>query len=121
MPCNYKNYHPKWKLISYQIRVKRANNFCEWCGAENYSPHPITGKRVILSTAHIDHNKKNNRFINLAALCQKCHLGHDRWFHAANRKLNLPVKTRQVTLTFHDMSGLNFKHPLLPQLLDRIK
>lgn len=86
MPINYKDYHPKWKLISYLIRFVRAKNKCEWCEAENYQPHPITGSKVVLTVAHIDQDKNNNRFNNLAALCQRCHLWHDRHQHANNRK-----------------------------------
>lgn len=36
--------------------------------------------------AHLDHDHTNNRFSNLAALCQKCHLTHDAKQHQANRK-----------------------------------
>lgn len=86
MPINYKNYHPKWKLISKLIRFKRANNKCEWCGAENKQPHPITGSKVVLTVAHIDRNRNNNRFHNLAALCQRCHLNHDREQNISNKK-----------------------------------
>lgn len=43
------------------------------CGAVNYEPHPVTGSKVILTVAHMDHNKRNNRFSNLmaasAAIC----------------------------------------------------
>jgi hypothetical protein len=86
MPINYAEYHPKWSLISRLIRFHRAKNKCEWCGAENYQAHPVTGSKVILTVAHVDHNKNNNRFFNLAALCQRCHLTHDKEQHADNRK-----------------------------------
>jgi hypothetical protein len=92
MPINYKEYHPKWSLISKLIRFKRAKNKCEWCGAENMQPHPITGSRVVLTVAHIDQDKTNNRFNNLAALCQKCHLGHDLKQHIFNRKYGRKTK-----------------------------
>lgn len=96
MPIDYKEYHPKWKLISRLIRFKRANNRCEWCGAVNYEPHPVTGSKVILTVAHIDQRKSNNRFSNLAALCQRCHLNHDRKHHIhkriyGNNKNQLPL------------------------------
>jgi len=86
MPINYKEYHPKWKLISWLIRVRRAGNRCEKCHAENYKPHPVTGSKVVLTVAHLDHDKRNNRFWNLAALCQKCHLNHDIKQHVDNRR-----------------------------------
>lgn len=86
MPIDYKEYHPKWKLISFLIRIRRAKNHCEWCGAENGKPHPVTRSKVVLTVAHLNHDKNYNRFHNLAALCQKCHLGHDIHQHVANRK-----------------------------------
>ena len=86
MPIDYKEYHPKWSLISRLIRFKRANNRCEECGAENYQPHPITGSKVVLTVAHLDHDKSNNRFSNLKAMCQRCHLSYDLGRHVMNRK-----------------------------------
>lgn len=98
MPIDYKKYHPKWSLISRLIRFHRAKNKCEWCGAENYQPHPITGSKVVLTVAHIDQDKNNNRFYNLAALCQKCHLGHDMGQHVNNRKYGRNWKDNQLKL-----------------------
>jgi 5-methylcytosine-specific restriction endonuclease McrA len=98
MPIDYRQYHPKWSLISRLIRFRRAGNKCEWCGAENYQPHPVTGSRVVLTVAHIDRNKDNNRFDNLAALCQRCHLRHDLPQHVENRKYGRDWKKAQLKL-----------------------
>jgi hypothetical protein len=92
MPIDYKQYHPKWSLISRLIRFLRAGNKCEWCGAENAKPHPVTGSTVVLTVAHVDQDRNNNRFKNLAALCQRCHLGHDRKQHLYNRKYGRQTK-----------------------------
>lgn len=46
--------------------------------------HGLT--RIIITTAHLDRNTKNNDRENLAALCQRCHLSHDALQHLANRK-----------------------------------
>ena len=100
MPIDYKEYHPKWKLISRLVRFKRAGNKCEWCGADNYQPHPVTGSRVVLTVAHIDHNKDNNRFDNLAALCQRCHLKHDLPQHIDNRKYGRKWKRKEQLRLF---------------------
>jgi len=35
--------------------------------------------RVILTTAHLDHNPENCADDNLKAMCQKCHNSYDRW------------------------------------------
>lgn len=87
MPVNYKrDYHPKWRLISYLVIVVRANNHCERCGAKRGDPHPITRSRVILSCAHLNRDRRINRFWNLAALCQRCHLKHDMSQHNYARR-----------------------------------
>lgn len=56
--------------------------------------------RVILTVAHLDRNRDNNRFWNLAALCQKCHLGHDKDQHVANRRLGREWKRTVLKLAF---------------------
>lgn len=43
--------------------------------------------RIVLATAHLDHNPANNRPGNLKALCQRCHLQHDREEHRRRRRL----------------------------------
>ncbi len=78
MPIDYKKYCKDWKTRSRFIRFYRAKNHCEKCGCENYKPHPITGSRVVLTVAHLDHNIKNNSFFNLMAMCQKCHNNYDK-------------------------------------------
>ncbi|TXN21037.1 MULTISPECIES: hypothetical protein [Methylobacterium] len=41
--------------------------------------------RVVLATAHRDHDTGNNADRNLAAWCQRCHLAHDRPEHQRRR------------------------------------
>jgi hypothetical protein len=41
--------------------------------------------RVVLAAAHLDSDPTNNRLTNLRALCQRCHLLHDRSHHLAQR------------------------------------
>jgi 5-methylcytosine-specific restriction endonuclease McrA len=98
MPIDYKEYHPKWSLISRLIRFHRANNRCEECGAPNYKPHPVTGSKVVLTVAHMNHDKTVNKFWNLKALCQRCHLRHDIKHHVFNRKYGRKTKTLNYKL-----------------------
>lgn len=80
---NRSRYPKDWKLRSRFVRFYRARNRCEWCGAANGEPHPITGSVVVLTTAHVyDDRPEASSLMNLAALCQKCHNGHD----AENRR-----------------------------------
>lgn len=44
--------------------------------------------RVVLTVAHLDHDEKNNDPANLRALCQRCHLAHDREDNARRRREN---------------------------------
>lgn len=99
MPADIRrDYHPKWTLIRRLI-ARRADNQCEHCKAVNGTLHvhlpngqtrPIRGeaaKRALAAglklvmiqcgVAHLDQDRDNNRFTNLAFLCRGCHLKHD--------------------------------------------
>lgn len=51
-------------------------------------PDKHTGSvKIILTVAHLDRDRSNNDLSNLAALCQRCHLNHDRTAqHLPHRK-----------------------------------
>jgi 5-methylcytosine-specific restriction endonuclease McrA len=116
-PCNYSQYHPEWKTKIRPDILERDGNCCKFCGVENhkvihrygkgmddweYFPEGLEGEawlldnikptKIILTIAHLDHDKTNNNYDNLAALCQKCHLGIDMSHHVANRKASLKKK-----------------------------
>lgn len=78
-------YPKDWPAISRSIRA-RADNRCEWCGAVNGQPHPVTGSRVVLTVAHLDHWPPHCDPANLAALCQRCHLNYDRERHVQHAR-----------------------------------
>lgn len=42
---------------------------------------------VRLACAHLNHDVTNNAATNLAALCQRCHMIHDRPHHLARRRV----------------------------------
>lgn len=87
MPVDYSKYAPDWREISKDIRTRRSKGRCECigecdshsgqCKAVNYEPHPLTGSKVVLTVAHLDHDISNNNYSNLKAMCQKCHLTYD--------------------------------------------
>ena len=96
---NKSRYPKDWKLRSRFIRFYRAKNRCEWCGAENYKPHPITGSKVVLTTAHVyDHRPENASLLNLAALCQLCHNRHDAQMRRKNRREREILESGQIEL-----------------------
>lgn len=80
MPCDYTKYPPNWKTEIRPRILERADHKCEECAAENYQAHPITGSRVVLTIAHLDHDPDNWEVTDdrLKALCQKCHFSYDR-------------------------------------------
>ena len=41
--------------------------------------------KVVLATAHRDHDTSHNKDANLAAFCQRCHMLHDRSEHRRRR------------------------------------
>jgi 5-methylcytosine-specific restriction endonuclease McrA len=86
-------YPKDWKLRSRFIRHYRAKNMCEWCGCENGKPH--------LTTAHVyDHRPEAASFLNLAALCQKCHNRHDMKMRREGMKKRAELASGQHALQF---------------------
>ncbi len=106
MPIDYKQYPPNWKTEIRPDILKRDGYKCKKCLVPNYavgyrSPsgtfvsvderererqeqrgrHII---KIVLTVAHLDHNRDNNHPGNLAALCQKCHLSYDAAQHQSN-------------------------------------
>ena len=82
----------------YILRYKRPTQYIAVYvgGVEKQVPHldyEIVGRgvrsstKIILTVAHLDRNTTNNARDNLAALCQRCHLNHDRAAqHIPNRR-----------------------------------
>lgn len=98
-PENQVRYPPDWKLRSRFIREIRARGRCEWCGAANGQPHPVTGSRVVLTAAHVyDKRPEAAGLLNLAAPCQSCHLDLDRADHQARRRANRDARSGQRSL-----------------------
>lgn len=54
--------------------------------------------RIVLTVAHLDHTPEHNDDANLAALCQRCHLGHDRKQHASTARRTRARKRGQGEL-----------------------
>ena len=99
MPIDYSTYPADWKLRSRFVRFYRARNKCEWCGAANGEPHPVTGSKVVLTVAHIhDQNHMAASLLNLAALCQRCHLNYDREHHMRNSWLTRRKRKNNLEL-----------------------
>lgn len=90
-PENKARYPKDWKVISLEVR-EAAGWICEGspaypdCHAANAEPHPVTGSKVVLTVAHLDHTPENvgepGARPNLKAWCQRCHLTYDARQHA---------------------------------------
>lgn len=92
MPFDRTLYPQDWPAISRRIR-DRSGGRCEGpigrdrtddaarCTARDRLPHPRTGSRVILTVAHQNHQPMDCSPQNLWAVCQACHLAHDRANH----------------------------------------
>lgn len=89
-PENRDRYPKNWKQISLAKR-KAAGWRCEGspaypdCRAKNGEPHPVTGSKVVLTVAHLNHQPENCEPENLRAWCQRCHLKYDREHHRMSR------------------------------------
>lgn len=88
---NKSRYPSNWKEIRGRV-LARANNRCEGspaypeCRAENGLPHPITGSKVVLTVAHLNHTPEDCSMDNLRAWCQKCHNTYDAPMRAKGRR-----------------------------------
>lgn len=54
--------------------------------------------RIVLTTAHLDHDPANNDLSNLRALCQKCHLDYDRDHHVKSARKTREIRSGQMPL-----------------------
>ena len=102
---NRKRYPRDWKMISRAIRA-RACHRCEGspafpdCRAVNGKPHPDSGSRVVLTTAHLDHQPENCDPENLRAWCQRCHNVYD----APTRRSGIQ-RREKLTMAVGDLFG----------------
>jgi len=102
MPVRDPSAYPReWASIRRSI-LARAENRCEGspaypdCRAANHEPHPVTGSRVVLTIAHLDHDPQHNLPDNLRAWCQRCHNTYDAPHRAANRRATM-AKVRAIS------------------------
>ena len=110
MPMQREKYPDDWEDISRRIRFERAEGKCECagecgkhdanCGAINYQPHPVTGSKVVLTVAHLNHDPMDCCDENLKAMCQRCHLNYDADLHRQNA-----AATRRAALGMDDLLG----------------
>jgi 5-methylcytosine-specific restriction endonuclease McrA len=69
---NRARYPSNWKALALAIK-QEVRWCCEWCPAEHGKSHPVTGSKVVLTIAHLDHQPEDCIRSNLKALCQRCH------------------------------------------------
>ena len=100
--CNVKNYEQIYRgfinnIPVYQLdngKIYNANNgsyIGENYIGENFDKGKFNLIKVILTIAHLDHDKENHEVKDerLKALCQRCHLVLDKEHHAENRRNTL--------------------------------
>lgn len=114
MPVDMSRYPENWAEISERIRFERAGGRCECtgecglhkgrCAAVHGEEHPVTGSKVVLTTAHLGtdtgdkHNKMDVRDENLKAMCQRCHLIFDLPEHVHNANVTRHEKKREAAI-----------------------
>lgn len=95
LPENKARYPKDWPKISDRIRFERAKGRCEFevegkrCEAIHRNPHPLTGSKVVLTVAHLDHTPENCGDDNLLAGCQRCHNRYDREHRNGTRRAKI--------------------------------
>jgi hypothetical protein len=109
-PENRHRYPANWKelveLCKQRTIADNGRDCCEGsplfpdCRAENYQPHPDTGGRVVLTTAHVNHVVEDCSPDNLRRWCNRCHLSHDAQHHAQTA-----YATRKARANTNDLFG----------------
>lgn len=90
--CEVKNYtvgswlHSRFNVYGHYSSYKEAKRAAESINVSMEYMESRSYIVIVLTVAHLDHNTKNNTDSNLAALCQRCHLSHDKYLHATNAK-----------------------------------
>jgi len=103
MPMRRELYPKNWSEVVAAVR-ERSGNRCEGspaypeCRAENGQPHPVTGSKVVLTTAHLNHQHGDARLEVLRHWCQRCHLFYDRHIHAENARRTREERAGQERL-----------------------
>lgn len=123
MPMNRALYSDDWEEITAKLKDEVGQR-CEQCGAPNNKyinrrlDNPVVWMeaftdqweqvlyfeseewadeiKVILTTAHLDHNPRNNDRLNLRVLCQRCHLVYDSPHHQINARRTRISKKHQA-------------------------
>lgn len=119
MPIKDRSLYPKtWPLIRLEI-LHRAGRRCECadlcprdhagrCPEIDREPARYFRGRVILTVAHLNQSTKDNRRSNLAALCQACHLGHDRPYNVIRSMTTRDRKRGQLRFRFAEFAEAFF-------------
>lgn len=111
-PGRKKLYPPRKEWLRIRARIlERAGHRCEGsprfpnCRAANHQPHPVTGSKVVLTIAHLNHRPSDCRDSNLRAWCNRCHLVYDQAIHIRNRRQHVLAASREgesLTLPLED-------------------
>lgn len=74
-----------FRMMGVNTRGEAEDAVISWGSDPRSEWKPV---RIVLTVAHIDRDPRNNgvpgKRPNLAALCQRCHLNHDRETHIVN-------------------------------------
>lgn len=111
-PENKSRYPANWTEIASRIKFERAGGRCECdgrcgdplchglkhgrCNAEHGEPHPVNGKKTIMTCAHINHKPEECGDDDLAGWCARCHIFYDREHHANERKKRKARRHRRI-------------------------
>lgn len=80
------------------VLIDSAGNYnvIEADECKEYRGYGANAYRIFLQVAHLDHNKHNNSFENLASMCPRCHhrydVNHKKVMRLGNKKKEETVK-----------------------------
>lgn len=92
-----KIYSPTHRRVIAPVECNQINQLVHGGYYRSQAIKKLGFVKIVLTIAHLDQDITNNANENLAALCQRCHLNHDRKANAENCRQK--ALTGQLTLT----------------------
>lgn len=109
MPIDYSRYPPNWTTeIVPRIR-KRDGHRCTVCKVKGNTFPKAGEKRIVLTTAHLDHDEDNWKVSDdrLATMCPACHLAYDRHDNLYRAKYGQNYRQTIITIQFPEDVNIN--------------
>lgn len=86
--------------IDHTGKIYQESDGSEYVAHSDLLDYSDKTLKIVLTIAHLDQNVENNEEENLKALCQKCHLNHDRYYNRLKFRETINRRKQRIELNF---------------------